>query len=48
MVEELDVNSNEVLCTESCVKHFIVRKWKYPKEFGEANWEFEIGTHYKI
>ena len=21
----------------------IVRKWKHPKEFGEAQWEYEIG-----
>ena len=42
MVEELDVNSNEVLGIFPIVK-VIVRKWKRPKEFGEANWEFEIG-----
>ena len=33
MVEEFDVNSNECL----------VRRWKRPREFGEATWEFEIG-----
>ena len=33
LVEELDVNTNEVL----------IRKWKRNKEFGAADWEFEIG-----
>ena len=33
MVEEFDVNSNECM----------VRKWKRPREFGEATWEYEIG-----
>ena len=33
MVEELDVTTSEVL----------LRKWKRPKQFGEADWEFEIG-----
>ena len=33
MVEELDVNTSEVL----------LRKWKRPKQFGEAQWEFEVG-----
>lgn len=25
----------------------IVRKWKRPREFGEGNWEFEIGEPQK-
>ena len=33
LAEELDMNTNEVL----------VRKWKRPKDFGQAEWEFEIG-----
>ena len=33
MVEEFDVTSNEIL----------VRKWKKPKDFGQAVWEYEIG-----
>ena len=33
LVEELDVNTNEVL----------IRKWKHAREFGDAVWEFEIG-----
>ena len=33
MVEELDINSSEIL----------LRKWKRQKQFGEAQWEFEIG-----
>eukprot|EP00347_Sterkiella_histriomuscorum_P010679 403375340 len=37
LVEELDVNSNEVL----------LRKWKRPSEFGEGQWEFEIGEPQK-
>jgi len=48
MVEEFDVNSNE--CLSKCQKtHFFlififsVRKWKKPRQFGEAEWVFEIG-----
>jgi hypothetical protein len=26
----------------------IVRKWKHPKEFGEGQWEYEIGEAPKI
>ena len=37
MVEEFDVNSNECL----------LRKWKKPKDFGEATWEYEIGEDQK-
>ena len=37
MVEEFDVNTNECL----------LRKWKRPKDFGEAFWEFEIGSEQK-
>ncbi len=33
MVEEFDLNSNEC----------IIRKIKKPKEFGTAEWEYEIG-----
>jgi hypothetical protein len=33
LVEEYDVNSNELL----------LRKWKHPKEFGEGQWEYEVG-----
>ena len=33
MVEELDINTSECL----------LRKWKRPRQFGEATWEFEIG-----
>ena len=33
LVEELDINTNEVL----------VRKWKYAREVGEGTWEYEIG-----
>ena len=33
LVEELDITSNECL----------VRKWKRPKEFGDGEWEYEIG-----
>ena len=33
LVEELDQNTNEVL----------LRKWKRPKDFGAADWEYEIG-----
>ena len=31
--EELDINTNECL----------IRKWKRPKEFGDGEWEYEIG-----
>ncbi len=33
LVEELDINTNECL----------IRKWKRPKEFGDGEWEYEIG-----
>lgn len=33
LVEERDQNTNELL----------LRKWKRPKELGQASWEFEIG-----
>ena len=36
-MEELDINTNECL----------LRKWKRPKEFGEGNWEYEIGDEPK-
>ena len=26
----------------------IVRKWKHPKEFGEGQWEYEIGEAPKV
>jgi hypothetical protein len=32
-VEELDVNSNDVLC----------RKWKRPNPMGKEEWDYEIG-----
>ena len=38
MVEELDVTSSEVL----------LRKWKRPKQFGEAEWDFEIGQPMQV
>ena len=38
LVEERDENSNELL----------VRKWKRPKEFGEAQWEYEVGDDGKV
>ena len=37
LCEELDVNTNEVL----------LRKWKRPKDFGQVDWEFEIGDEGK-
>ena len=33
MVEERDQSSNELL----------LRKWKRPRELGQAQWEFEVG-----
>ena len=49
LIEELDVNSNEVLGKfNSEVKPSKVRKWKHPKEFGEGQWEYEIGEAPKV
>ncbi len=30
------------------VKLSTVRKWKHPKEFGEGQWEYEIGEAPKV
>ena len=38
MVEELDVNTSEVL----------LRKWKRPRQFGEAQWEYEVGQPMEV
>ena len=38
LVEERDQNSNELL----------LRKWKRPKDFGEAQWEYEVGDDGKV
>ena len=43
LIEELDVNTNEVLCTTKVSLSCIVRKWKHPREIGEGQWEYEIG-----
>jgi DPCD protein family len=48
LIEELDVNSNEVLGKILCIKLSTVRKWKHPKEFGEGQWEYEIGEAPKV
>jgi len=49
LVEELDVNTNEVLGNISIqnLLFAIVRKWKRPREIGEGTWEFEIGEPVK-
>jgi len=38
LVEELDINTNEVL----------MRRWKRVKELGEGEWEYEIGEEPKV
>lgn len=45
LVEEYDVNSNELLRKNFLenFSFFSVRKWKKPKDFGEATWEYEVG-----